>query len=280
MIEVPDMTDVARIMLCQSCPPKGQHALDRCGGVLSQDSEYDIDAAIALEQALAMADGDIDAAIELEHALAMEAGDASTGQAHATAANASELREVQQDPVLPAQPSPAVMEGESAVPEQPSQAVIEGDGSDGENAIAVAGVGLSPEIRQARLRIPGALSSADTYAQKWKGVLDACEELELNGIAVPQAASLSIVGCTTALFQTVQDAFPAESDMMKRIVVGALALYRMRLSDISLREHVHLLWIICGERQLRCHDGVVFYYEAALGYWEQFGGLLPQDTRS
>jgi len=248
MIEVPDMTEVAGSMLRQSCPPKGQHVLDRCGGVGSQESHFDIDAAIELEAALAGVEDD-DNQMALAHAAEF------AGEPHGT-------------------------QQESVAPEQPSQAVIDGDGSEGENAVAVAGGGFTPAVREARLRIPGALSSTDTYAQKWKDVFEACQELERDGILVPPAASLSIVGSTAELFQAVQDAFPAEGDMMKRIVVGALVLYRMRLSDISIREHVHLLWIICGDTQLRCHDGVVFYYEAALGCWETFGGLLPQDTRS
>ena len=53
-----------------------------------------------------------------------------------------------------------------------------------------------------------------------------------------------------------------------RLAVGALTVYRMRLIDMFVREHVHLLWIIEGEDHLRVHNGICYFYN------EQ-GALLP-----
>ena len=65
------------------------------------------------------------------------------------------------------------------------------------------------------------------------------------------------------------------SDARKRLAAGALCVYRKRLVDISMREKVLLLYIMCGEDMLRAHDGVVMYY-APIGCFQPYEGILPQ----
>jgi hypothetical protein len=52
----------------------------------------------------------------------------------------------------------------------------------------------------------------------------------------------------------------------------------MRLSDISLREHTHLLYIILGDTQLRSHDGRCHTYDQHLGHWQHYNGLLSESS--
>ena len=59
------------------------------------------------------------------------------------------------------------------------------------------------------------------------------------------------------------------------MAVAALALYRMRLADISMRDHIFILWVVLGDRHLRAHDGNAYFYNAKLGCWEMYNGLFP-----
>lgn len=59
-----------------------------------------------------------------------------------------------------------------------------------------------------------------------------------------------------------------------RITAGILAVYRMRLIDITMREHILLLWIMCGQHMLRSHDGSCFFYKF-IGHFTIYEGMLP-----
>jgi hypothetical protein len=62
-----------------------------------------------------------------------------------------------------------------------------------------------------------------------------------------------------------------------RLAVGALTVYRMRLIDMFVREHVHLLWIIEGEDHLRIHNGVCYFYNEQ-GAFTAYKGIPPEST--
>ncbi len=65
---------------------------------------------------------------------------------------------------------------------------------------------------------------------------------------------------------------------IRKLACGALACFRMRLLDISLREHTHLLYIILGDTQLRAHDGRCHTYDQHLGHWQHYDGLLSESS--
>ena len=72
--------------------------------------------------------------------------------------------------------------------------------------------------------------------------------------------------------------FAHESMLMtdeKRLCVLALSVFRSRLSDISIRDHVMLIWCVLGGRSLRAHGGNAYFYQQGLGAWETFMGLFP-----
>lgn len=52
----------------------------------------------------------------------------------------------------------------------------------------------------------------------------------------------------------------------------------MLLTDISMRERVLLRWATLGNRFLRVHHDICFFYIAALGNGERYGGVLPAYT--
>jgi len=61
---------------------------------------------------------------------------------------------------------------------------------------------------------------------------------------------------------------------LQRIAVGALTVYNYRLIDLTMREHVHLLYIIEGEQYLRAHAGQCYMYRN--GAFTQFNGVPSQ----
>jgi hypothetical protein len=85
----------------------------------------------------------------------------------------------------------------------------------------------------------------------------------------------SILGRTTLIMTKIRLAHPAWIDLQVRIACAALSMYRMRLVDLFMREHVLLLWIIEGHRHLRVHDGVCFMYNDC-GAFETYKGVPPE----
>ena len=68
---------------------------------------------------------------------------------------------------------------------------------------------------------------------------------------------------------------PTWSLPVRHLVVGALCVHELRLSDISLREEVLLLEVIEGSRFLRAHDGTAYFYSPR-GSFVEYCGLIPQ----
>ncbi len=94
----------------------------------------------------------------------------------------------------------------------------------------------------------------------------------------PVAQPYTIIEHVRGLNAKVADVLGDWSSMLRKVVVGALALHSLRPSQISVHERVTLMWIVCGDETLRAHDGEVWYYDVALGCWVTFSGVLPQDV--
>ena len=60
----------------------------------------------------------------------------------------------------------------------------------------------------------------------------------------------------------------------KRICTAALSVWDQRLTDASTREHVLFLHLVDGDRHLRAHDGVCYFYNK--GAWNAFTGVMPE----
>ena len=63
-------------------------------------------------------------------------------------------------------------------------------------------------------------------------------------------------------------------DSLARISVGALICSRLRMIDITLREHVLLLHVIEGETNMRSHGGIFFTYRD--GAFQPYDGLMHE----
>ena len=66
------------------------------------------------------------------------------------------------------------------------------------------------------------------------------------------------------------------NDALRHIAVGAMAVHKMRLIDLSMREEVLFLELIEGDGvYIRCHNGTCYQYSSA-GHWESFRGVVHQ----
>ena len=63
---------------------------------------------------------------------------------------------------------------------------------------------------------------------------------------------------------------------LRHVALGALALYRCRLSDVFLHEYALILHIImgCGDELMRVHDGIPFFWNETEGVWHKYEGFV------
>ncbi len=91
--------------------------------------------------------------------------------------------------------------------------------------------------------------------------------------------STGIVHRTQAITAFIGSAHSEWCDAQVRLVCAALSIYKMRLVDMFLREHVLLLWIIEGGRYMRAHDGTCYFYHDD-GAFQMYRGVPPESTFS
>jgi hypothetical protein len=89
--------------------------------------------------------------------------------------------------------------------------------------------------------------------------------------------NLGIIPEVNVLYKLVeQEKYKTWNDYQRAQAVACLSLCRLRLSDISMREHVLILWITLGNRFMRVQsDDTSYFYNVRVGHWERYGGLLP-----
>ena len=138
---------------------------------------------------------------------------------------------------------------------------------------------LDPKSRQelsARSLIPGAMSSKQDFHsmfQKLKTTWKA-QTMQTHGIKVGK--SYDVMLDTAHKMDAVRSYCKSWEDGHARLGGAALHLYNRRLSDLSERDHVQLLWFACGGELLRVHEGgQVWIYQPAYGYFKCFEGLPP-----
>lgn len=104
------------------------------------------------------------------------------------------------------------------------------------------------------------------------------EDLSTRQQPTPPGESLTIIGGAERLRAHIKQTHPEWCGRLVRLAVAALTIYRMRLVDVSLRDHVRLLWVFLGGYALRAHTGQAFFFNALLGSWHVFAGILPQSV--
>jgi len=70
----------------------------------------------------------------------------------------------------------------------------------------------------------------------------------------------TILERTRRLTALIRNRYPGWDEHQVRLACAALAIYRMRLVDMFIREHALLLWVIEGGQFMRAHNGQCYLY--------------------
>ena len=111
---------------------------------------------------------------------------------------------------------------------------------------------------QRRLKLPGAATCKaefDEFQTEIDSELSWLESLTAD----PDPPAQSILVQTDTVKAFIEKKHASWDPYLKRIALGALAMYRCRLSDIYVREYVMMMHIILGGDYLVAHDGVIYF---------------------
>ena len=120
----------------------------------------------------------------------------------------------------------------------------------------------SARLDRARKRrlLPGADSTMSRFEQFFENLtLVANEHLAIVVPRVPDGEP-SIPDKVSRIRQHILQKFPSMNESLLRISTGAISVYRLRLTDLHVRELVMLLWIVEGDIHMRCHEGNLFFF--------------------
>ena len=127
-----------------------------------------------------------------------------------------------------------------------------------------------------RSLIPNALTSKSDFEamfQKYKAKWCTLTP-ETHGVQPGEV--YDVLTQTELKMKYVGEQVPHWTPWLRRLGAAAVHLYNRRLSDLSERDHVQILWMACGEYLLRVHEGGQLYiYQSAFGYFREFEGLPP-----
>ena len=128
----------------------------------------------------------------------------------------------------------------------------------------------------ARALIPNALTSKDEFSAMFQGykALSSKRTKDCDGMEIGKV--YDVLMDTEEKMQFVRQEMPEWGDAHVRLGAAGIHLYNRRLSDLSERDYVQVLWMCCGQDLLRVHQGgELFVYQPHLGYWRTFEGLPP-----
>ena len=87
----------------------------------------------------------------------------------------------------------------------------------------------------------------------------------------------TIVSATERRKKMLLRDYPAWPQEFRRLALGALAMYKTRLTDIYTREYVQLLHVVLGGDFLHAHDkSTAYFWNDEIGFVDRFDGLLPE----
>ena len=133
-------------------------------------------------------------------------------------------------------------------------------------------------LEQARKRrfLPGAETTMSNFRDLFSNLYEAADGCLAEVPRLVGEDEPSIPCKVSRIREMILQSFPRMEESLLRLVTGAITVYRLRLSDLHLRELVMLLWIIEGEQFMRCHDGNLYFFH--LGAFALHKGVPPQGT--
>jgi len=120
---------------------------------------------------------------------------------------------------------------------------------------------LQPAPKRRRA-IPGGETSDAAFAELFQNLRDsAAVSIRTKPAHVADTDSQNILKRTARIMDMLQKTHPEWPNDFQRLVCAALSVYRLRLIDMFVREHILLLWIIEGNTYLRVHGGTAYFYD-------------------
>ena len=127
-----------------------------------------------------------------------------------------------------------------------------------------------------RALIPNALTSKSEFQAMFGKYKSKWSQLGVESHGVQQGKIYDVLTETDLKMKFVQEQVPHWGTSHRRLGAAAVHLYNRRLSDLSERDHVQIIWMDCGEYLLRVHEGgQLFVYQSSFGYFRAFEGLPP-----
>ena len=127
-----------------------------------------------------------------------------------------------------------------------------------------------------RSALPGAGSTMSRFKSAFNSQLQRASESLATAIPTKCNEENNILQQTAAIRRNVVAQAGEIPEDLLRVIVASTVVYRMRLSDMHVREQVLLLWIIEGEIHMRCHGGDLYFYRG--GAFTLHRGIPPQET--
>ena len=134
---------------------------------------------------------------------------------------------------------------------------------------------LNKDRYNGRKEFPGAATNVADFQKYFKSMHERNVELARTP-KIPPNTSKRMLMSTRRVETDVKKLHPEWPEPIQKLATAALVIFRLRLSDISVREHVQLIWIILGGRYLRSHDGSLYFYDDDIRCWQVYGGMLPE----
>jgi hypothetical protein len=113
-------------------------------------------------------------------------------------------------------------------------------------------------ILSSRTQIPGSSTSFTKFQAMWASAKDGYKDLPTEGNKLPKGVAHSVLGDTERVREVVQRQYPTWTPDLVHLAMAALHMYNKRWNDLTDRDHVHLLWVMCGNTRLRAHRGLLY----------------------
>ena len=113
--------------------------------------------------------------------------------------------------------------------------------------------------RKRRL-VPGADTTASEFAATFAALRDCADNSFADVQRMHLVHELSIPEQVRRLRNQILQQFPGLNEQVLRVAIGALSVYRLRLTDMHVREMVLLLWVVEGDSHMRCHNGKLYFF--------------------
>ena len=129
-------------------------------------------------------------------------------------------------------------------------------------------------LRKRRL-FPGAMTSNEDFDDHVK-VLSHVNASFQERSGEPTSNSDTILRVVHQHQQSIKAHYPRFSKHMVRVATAAVAIFCTRTSDMSMREHALMLWIVEGADFLRFHDGDCYMLHGA---FQRYKGVPTDSSR-